>query len=96
MNEGAKVFDDVAVFESARLRIDPLLEPTMDVKEAKELLRLCEGLCAATNGEDITKDLGLPFTLPVLGDGEFVLAKGLLRFCEAILSSYDTRSKDGV
>jgi hypothetical protein len=42
---------------------------------------LCEGPKAPESGEDITMDFGRPLVLDGAGDGEEVLANGLLRFC---------------
>lgn len=42
------------------------------------------GFCGTDNGDVKTADFGLPPPLLGLGDGEVVLANGLLRFCAAL------------
>lgn len=91
MNDGANVFDNgVPVFEFERFRMSLLLGEVRLDNDAKDWFRLCMGigLCDAESGEDIIIDLGLPPELPGTGagagDAEFVLAKGLLRFCAAL------------
>lgn len=85
IKEGAKVFEVAKpFFELERCRdARALLGDKTVASEEKDWFRVCGGLCDDDNGEDNSIDLGLPLALPIPGDGDAVLEKGLLRFCVA-------------
>lgn len=81
MNDGAKVLDTaIAFFECDRL-CAPTLTLEFMAPASEEYDRLCpEGLVLLDRGEDISVDLGLPFAVAEVVDGDPDLEKGLLRF----------------
>ena len=84
MNEGAKVLEvGVPFFEFDRCRPVVVLGDTTPANEEYDWCRLCSGLWPVDSGDDINIDFGLPLEVVGPGDGDPVLAKGLLRFCVA-------------
>jgi hypothetical protein len=82
INDGAKVLEvGVPLFELDRFRPVALLGGIVPANEEYDWCRLCGGLWFVDNGDVRSIDFGLPLEFPGLGDGDDVLAKGLLRFC---------------
>lgn len=81
MNDGAKVLDTaIEFFEWDRL-CAPILALAVIAPASEEYDRLCPGgLVLFDKGEDIIVDLGLPFMVPEVVDGDPDLENGLLRF----------------
>jgi hypothetical protein len=52
------------------------------------------GFCGTDNGDVKRADFGLPSPLLGFGDGDIVLANGLLRFCAALSAILASQKKE--